>query len=211
MSDDEFDFPEDALDASDLAKLDEIENKYLTTASQVPPPVPTTNLPIRPSQERFIRAPPAKRPRPNNWPVVSAPVREVEEEDDTPDFTIVAAKDGKYRIVDPSDANLRTASLGAPTRAPSTRAVAPLKSSTQFSQPSFVRTPSHSSAVQPNGERHVPFSQARVAAITAGLEDTKIGGVSEELERLRAEVLRVRIHLSFCTSSDLFDIASANE
>ncbi|PVF94043.1 hypothetical protein CPB86DRAFT_818295 [Serendipita vermifera] len=190
MSDDEYDFTEDGFDASDFAKIDEIENKFLTTASQVPPPAPTTNLPVRPPQERFIRAPPAKRQRPNNWSAVSVPHREVEDEDDTPDFTIVAAKDGKYRIVDPSDANLRTTSLGAPIAAPS-RMVASIKDGTQSSQPFLIRTPSHSST-RTNGDRHIGSSQSRMAAITAGLEDTKIGGVNEELERLRAQVAQLQ-------------------
>jgi hypothetical protein len=229
--DDDFGLDDDIFDAADLAKIDEIEHKYVAgsqvSSSQIPPKLPTNNVPnvpTKPSQDRFIRPlPPAKRLRTNEWNVTSLPNRDYtaqEEEDDTPNYAVVAAKDGKYRIVDSSDPPPRTTSLAVPSVPGSSagsqqirignqhvRPVAPQRqdasSSSQY--PRAGRgTGTQSSVIPSSASRNVGSSQSRFAAITAALKETRLSENEGEMEALRAQVAEVCIYSSVISILDTF-------
>lgn len=218
--DDDFGLDDDIFDAADLAKIDEIEHKYVAashvSSSRIPskPPTNVPSVPTKPSQDRFIRPlPPAKRLRTNEWNVTSLPNRDYmvqEEEDDTPDYAVVAAKDGKYRIVDSSDPPPRTTSLAVPSVSGTSvggqqirmggQHVRPVASQRQDASRSsqYPRAGrgagTQSSAVAPSASRNVGSSQSRFAAITAALKETRLSETNEEMEALRAQVDEVRIY-----------------
>ena len=219
--DDDFGLDDDIFDAADLAKINEIEHKYVAASQvssvQIPSKRPTnnvSNVPTKPSQDRFIRPlPPAKRLRTNEWNVTSLPNRDYtvqEEEDDTPNYAVVAAKDGKYRIVDSSDPPPRTASLAMPSVPGSSAGsqqsrmgsqhVRPMPSQRQDASGSsqYPRAGrgagTQSSTVPPLASRNVGSSQSRFAAITAALKETRLNETGEEMEALRAQVTEVRVY-----------------
>ncbi|KIM29680.1 hypothetical protein M408DRAFT_22563 [Serendipita vermifera MAFF 305830] len=200
MSDDEFDLISDAFDDADLAVIDEMEHKFTVAASQAPPGLPkqavtsptntSINLPNKAAQDRsrFLHPPPPKRVRTNEWSVTSVPNREYE--DDTPDYAVIAAKDGKYRILE-SGANPRTTSLAVPSGPmASQQQQRPMASQRSFSGP--LRIASTSNAV-PSSQRF-PASQSRFAAITAALQDTNLGntGAEDEMRVLREQLAELR-------------------
>ena len=196
MSDDEFGLDDDIFDDVDLAAIEEIEQKFTTPASQAVPAISkatispsVTNAPIKASQDRsrFLHPPPAKRIRTNEWNVTSVPNRDYE--DDTPDYAVIAAKDGKYRILD-HGANPRTTSLAIPSLPVASQQQRPMASQRSFSGP--VRTMGVSS-VAPSSQK-IQASQSRFAAITAALQEAKLGDkdAEEEMKALREQVAEVR-------------------
>jgi hypothetical protein len=215
--DDDFGLDEGVFDAAVLAELDEIEHKFAAASQQsrvfssqitsMPPSNSVPKLPIKPSQDRFIRPlPPAKRPRPNEWNATSLPNREysvLEEDDDTPTYAVVAAKDGKYRIVDSADPPPRTTSLAVlsiPVPPTGSQYVRPMASRRQdaSSSSSYPRAGrgmgTQRSTVLSTAPRNVGSSQSRTAAITAALRETRLDEGEEEMEALRAQVAEVRIY-----------------
>jgi hypothetical protein len=219
--DDDFGLDDGIFDAADLAKIDEIEHKYVAApqvpssqTSSNPPTNNIPNVPTKPPQDRFIRPlPPAKRLRTNEWNVTSLPNRDYtvqEEEDDTPNYAVVAAKDGKYRIVDSSDPLPRTTSLAVPSISGTSAGSQQIKMGSQYVRPlasqrqdasggsQYPRTGrgagTQSSAVPTSASRNVGSSQSRFAAITAALKETRLSENEEEMEALRAQVAEVRTY-----------------
>lgn len=211
MSDDEFGLDDDAFDEADLAAIDEIEHKFTVAASQgvavVPkqamtPPINTSINPIiKASQERsrFLHPPPPKRVRTNEWSVTSVPNRDYEV-DDTPDYAVIAAKDGRYRILD-SGANPRTTSLAVPSVLVASQQQRPMASQRSFSGP--LRGVGASSTI-PASQR-VQASQSRFAAITAALKETNLGDTEsgDEMKALREQVEEVYRERFMTTSNNI--------
>ncbi|KAG8843201.1 hypothetical protein FRB91_003543 [Serendipita sp. 411] len=201
MSDDEFGLDDTFLDAATLAALDAAEQRHVQSgdATQPAPCKPLSQIPSKPSQERFIRPPPPKRVRGNDWTVTTKPNRDVNDsDDDIPDMAIVA-HGGKYRIIDPIEGNPRSASFAAK---PGKQLVNPSQSVTNISQRVIRPVPS-SQVIRGNGiarpasqrppmDNSMQASQARYAAITAALKDTRINESDEELAQLRAQLAQLR-------------------
>jgi hypothetical protein len=197
MSDDEFSFDDDVFDAADLAKLDEIEQKYIATATQAAPPRPASVLPAKPPQDRLIRPLPTKRIRSNDWTPASRPNRTIQEDDDNepPPIAIVATKDGKYRAINPAEAGTRALSLAVPsTLPPRTMSDAPARPDSMMPPRRVEQTPT---PVYSQGQRDsvgdgAGSSNAPFAAITAALQETNLNSsVEDELLKLRAEITKV--------------------
>jgi hypothetical protein len=196
MSEDEFGFDDDVFDAADLAKLDEIEQKYIATATQVAPPKPASVLPAKPSQDRLIRPLPSKRIRSNDWRPASRPNRTIQDDDnEPPPIAIVATKDGKYRAINPAEASTRTLSLAIPsTLPPRTLSGAPARpdSVVPLRRAEQTPTPAYSQGQRDSAGDGAGSSNARFAAITAALQETNLNSnVEDELLKLRAEVAKV--------------------
>jgi len=222
--DDEFGLDNEIFDEADLAKIEEMERKYIASqqvkASQ---PIqfsssrPFNSIPtnVQPqARDRFIRPlPPAKRLRTNEWSVTSVPNREYVvpgEEDDTPSYAVVAANDGKYRIVNENDPPPRTTSLAIPSasgspmithsprttssqiQGPMTSQRQEMSSSSPFPRPPHGVGTQYTTAVASSTSKNVASSQSRFAAITAALKETRLSGPEDETEILRMQVAEVR-------------------
>ncbi|KAG8834473.1 hypothetical protein FRC17_008529 [Serendipita sp. 399] len=196
MSDDEFDLDDGFLDAATLAVLDAVEQRFAHTeaATQHVPYKPPSQIPSKPSQDRFIRPPPPKRLRTNEWNVTTRPNRDAgDSDDDIPNIAIVA-QGGKYRIVDPVEGNPRSESFA--TR-PGKQIVNLSQRNTVLSQRVIRPVPS-TQAFRGNGiarpatqrQPDVQASQARYAAITAALKDTN--EAEEELAELRIQYSKLQ-------------------
>jgi hypothetical protein len=193
MSDDEFGFDDDIFDAADLAKLDEIEQKYIATTTQAAPPRPACVLPAKPPQDRLVRPLPNKRIRSNDWTPDSRPTRIIQEEDDNepPPIAIVATKDGKYRAINPAEASTRALSLAVPSTLPlRILSGAPAWPDVTIPPTRVEQTPTP--AYSPGQRDGTGSSNAPFAAITAALQETNLNSsVEDELLKLRAEVAKV--------------------
>lgn len=205
MSDDEFGFDDTAFDAADFAKIDEIEQKYASIATQGQPPKPAPTLPVRPTQaDRVIHPIPAKRFRSNQWTRDSIPRRHVQEntnsDDETPpSFNVIATKDGKYHAIDPNSGSTFTvhsttpsALPGLPTTSDSSnqRAVLPQRRVEQTPTPQNFQ----SWKVLNDGNA----SNSRFTAITSALKETTVkDNIEDELTKLRTEVERVWVYLEY--------------
>lgn len=192
MSDDDFGFDDDDFDAADLAKIDEIEQKYIAT--QAPPSRPAPVLPARPSQDRYIRPFPAKRIRSNDWNESSRPNRTIQEIDDDkpPEAAVVARRDGTYIPADSLTVNTRGISFAVPSALPPRTASDYPATPTAVQRVEQTPTPVYSQGQRTSPAEGSAHSHARFAAITAALEETNLNGnAASELAQAKAEITRV--------------------
>lgn len=213
MSEDEYDLGD--FDAESLAVVAEVEQKFqenVTLENVVPqgaiPSRPATTLPTRPTQERFIRPPPAKRVRTNEWNTFSLPNRS-ESDEDMLDFAVVAAQDGKYRVLNAENGISKTNSFTnsssvqhtasnhqlqhahESSKPTSSRGVPQASSNTLRRAPSVSNTWRNSSVIPTNSQYPINPSQSRIAAITAALQESDEPVGDDEVAKLRAQILEV--------------------